>query len=62
LQARTQQTRLAQGIHIEELAVKELEQQKKRLDTYLIQARFSLAQTYDSALNTRTEPEHTVVQ
>ena len=62
LQARTQQTHLAQGIHIEALAVKELEQQKKRLDTYLIQARFALAQTYDSALNTSTEPDHAVIQ
>ena len=53
LQARTARTRLAQGKAIEKLAVKELENRKKRLDSYLVQARFALAQTYDSALNTR---------
>jgi hypothetical protein len=53
LQARTARTRLAQGGEIEQLAVSELERQKKRLDAYLVQARFALAQTYDSALNTR---------
>jgi Tetratricopeptide repeat len=53
LQARTARTRLAQGREIERLAIGELEDQKKRLDSYLVQARFALAQTYDSALNTR---------
>jgi hypothetical protein len=53
LQTRTARTRLAQGGEIERLAIRELENQKKRLDSYLIQARFALAQTYDSALNTR---------
>lgn len=52
LQARTLQTRLAQGVHLERLAVKELERQKQRVATYLVQARFAMAQTYDSALNT----------
>jgi uncharacterized small protein (DUF1192 family) len=52
LQARTARTRLAQGSEIERLAIGELEDQKKRLDSYLVQARFALAQTYDSALNT----------
>jgi predicted negative regulator of RcsB-dependent stress response len=51
LQARTVQTRVAQGNQIERLAVGELEQQKERIETYLIQARFALAQTYDSALH-----------
>lgn len=53
LQARTARTRLAQGSEIERLAVSELDRQKKRLDAYLVQARFALAHTYDSALNTR---------
>jgi hypothetical protein len=42
---------VAQGNQIERLAVGELEQQKERIETYLIQARFALAQTYDSALH-----------
>jgi hypothetical protein len=49
LLARTESTRLAQGKLIEQIAVRELEQQKERLDTYIVQARFALAQTYDSA-------------
>jgi hypothetical protein len=52
LQARTAGTRLAQEGVIEQLAVRELEDRKQRLDDYLVQARFALAQTYDSALNT----------
>jgi hypothetical protein len=47
---RTEAVHLVQGELIERLAVKELEQQKKRLDTYIVQARFSLAQTLDNAL------------
>jgi len=57
LQARTAGTRLAQGGEIERLAISELENQKKRLDSYLVQARFALAQTYDSALNTHPAAE-----
>jgi hypothetical protein len=57
LQVRTARTRLAQGSEIERVAISELENQKKRLDSYLIQARFALAQTYDSALNTRPAAE-----
>jgi hypothetical protein len=57
LQRRTARTRLAQGDEIERLAISGLENQKKRLDSYLIQARFALAQTYDSALNTRPAAE-----
>ncbi|MBT8116470.1 MAG: hypothetical protein KJO66_01450 [Gammaproteobacteria bacterium] len=49
LLARTESTHLDQGRLIEQIAVRELEQQKERLDTYIVQARFSLAQTYDSA-------------
>jgi hypothetical protein len=51
LLARTKATQLAQGTALEQLAVNELEQQKKRIDTYVVQARFALAQTYDSALH-----------
>ncbi len=47
---RTESVHLAQGEYLEQLAVNELEQQKKRIDTYIVQARFSLAQTLDSAL------------
>ncbi len=50
LQTRTARTRLAQGARIEMLAVTELEQQQQRLDSYIVQARFALAQTYDDAL------------
>jgi len=39
-----------QGRYIENLAVIQLEKQKQRLDRYLTQARFALAQTYDVAL------------
>ena len=48
---RTGSLQLAQGKLIEQLAVAELEQQKKRIDTYVVQARFSLAQTFDNALH-----------
>ena len=50
LLARTETTHLAQGKLIEQIAVRELKKQKERIDTYIVQARFSLAQTYDSAL------------
>jgi hypothetical protein len=51
LLARTGTAQLAQGARLERLAVAELEQQQKRIDTYIVQARFALAQTYDSALH-----------
>ena len=60
--ARTTQTRLTQGRHVEQLAIRELEAQKKRIDVYVIQARYALAQTYDRALNTYSEPALRVVQ
>ena len=40
-----------QGSYIDKLAVTQLEKQKQRLDRYLTQARFALAQTYDVALS-----------
>jgi hypothetical protein len=51
LLARTDRARLAEGAQLQQLAVDELERQKKRIDTYTVQARFALAQTYDSALH-----------
>lgn len=51
LQARTLQVRLAQGAYLDHLAVEELERQKQRVATYLVQARFAMAQTHDRALN-----------
>ena len=50
LLARTETQYLAQGKQLEQLAIKELNKQKVRLKTYVVQARFALAQTYDSAL------------
>ncbi|MGB5178945.1 MAG: tetratricopeptide repeat protein [Gammaproteobacteria bacterium] len=50
LSAQTDTTLLAQGRQLEHLAVNELEQQQQRIDAYIIQARFALAQTYDDAL------------
>jgi hypothetical protein len=51
LRARTGTLRMAQGRHIETIAVAELEQQKQRLEKYLVQARYAMAQTRDTALN-----------
>ncbi|MGB5339126.1 MAG: hypothetical protein WBO06_08535 [Gammaproteobacteria bacterium] len=62
LQARTAKASLAQGDYIERLAVAELERQQQRLDTYLAQARFAMAQTYDSALNPATDTVTGIVQ
>ena len=51
LQLRNAAARLVQGRRIEDLAVAELEAQKQRLDHYLVQARYALAQTWDMARN-----------
>jgi hypothetical protein len=50
LSTKTEATLLAQGKQLEHLAINELEQQQQRVDAYIIQARFALAQTYDNAL------------
>lgn len=50
LSTQTGETLLAQGKQLEHLAINELEQQQQRVDAYIIQARFALAQTYDNAL------------
>jgi hypothetical protein len=50
LETRTDGLLRAQGQQLDRLAIAELKQQQQRIDTYIIQARFALAQTYDSAL------------
>ena len=50
LETRTDGLLRAQGQQLDQLAIAELERQQRRIDTYIIQARFALAQTYDSAL------------
>jgi len=50
LETRTDELLRAQGQQLDRLAIAELEQQQQRIDTYIIQARFALAQTHDSAL------------
>ena len=47
LQGRVDQALGAQDLYIQNIAVSELEAQKQRLDTYLVQARFALATIYD---------------
>lgn len=54
LHARTDKAFMAQGELLQRLAIRELEAQKKRIDIYIVQARFALAQTYDSSLNDST--------
>ena len=51
LQERTDKAFIAQGDLLQQLAINALEAQKKRIDIYVVQARFALAQTYDSSLN-----------
>lgn len=48
-QARVQTALVEQGNLITRLAQADLEQRKRRVDAYLVQARFALAQTYDQA-------------
>jgi hypothetical protein len=55
LQARTLALRTRQGKQLQRLAVNELQRQQQRIDTYLVQARFALAQTYDTALHAQAE-------
>jgi len=55
LQARTSEAFRLQGILLQQLAINELQAQKKRIDTYIVQARFALAQTYDNSLNKGTD-------
>jgi hypothetical protein len=45
-----------QGGYVQQLAVAELEQQKQRMATYLIQARFAVAQIYDQSSRSGANP------
>jgi hypothetical protein len=45
-----------QGGYVQQLAVAELEQQKQRLSTYLIHARFAVAQIYDQSSRAGESP------
>jgi lipopolysaccharide biosynthesis regulator YciM len=51
LQVRLADAELRQSVYLERVAVHELEQQKDRLATYEVQARFALATMYDRAAN-----------
>jgi hypothetical protein len=51
LQARLATTQQKQGAYLAEVAVDELDQQKSRLATYQVQARFAMATMYDRASN-----------
>jgi hypothetical protein len=51
LQGRLADTEQKQNAYLAQVAVQELEQQKERLATYQIQARFALATMYDRAAN-----------
>jgi len=42
--------------HIEMLAIRELEERQRRVDTYLVQARYALAAIYDRSANNRVQP------
>jgi hypothetical protein len=55
LQARLAATQRKQSAYLAQLAVSELEQQKNRLSTYQVQARFALATMYDRAANPPSE-------
>src|SRR5258708_6760175 len=55
LQAHLAATEQKQSDYLGQVAVAELEQQKSRLSTYQVQARFALATMYDRAAN--PEPE-----
>jgi len=46
---RAEELKVAQQHFVEELAVAELEAQKRRLATYVTQAQFAVAQIYDQA-------------
>ncbi len=49
LAVRVEEAKAAQGRHLADIAVRELEQQRKRLDEYSVQARYALATIYDRA-------------
>jgi hypothetical protein len=49
LKARADELLDRQRAHLVEIAVRELQTQRERLDTYRVQARFALASVYDRA-------------
>lgn len=55
LRSRAQELARAQEAYLGELAVAELRQQQERLASYLTQARFAVAQTYDRSSSTAPE-------
>ncbi len=56
LQGRVGQALNAQDVYIQDIAVNELEAQKQRLGTYLVQARFALATIYDQSSSVEPQP------
>ena len=58
LQARLATSEERQRGYLEQVAVRELEQQKDRLTTYQVQARFALATMYDRAANAEAARPH----
>jgi hypothetical protein len=52
LQVRLAASQKKQTVYLAQVAIQELEQQKNRLSTYQVQARFALATMYDRAANT----------
>jgi tetratricopeptide (TPR) repeat protein len=53
LALRVENAKAAQGRHLADIAVRELEQQRQRLDEYSVQARYALATIYDRAAEAR---------
>jgi chromosome segregation ATPase len=61
LQSRMAVTEQKQSVYLAQVAVAELEQQKNRLATYQVQARFALATMYDRAANPEPDKKPTDV-
>ncbi|MBX5461294.1 MAG: hypothetical protein IRZ28_09400 [Steroidobacteraceae bacterium] len=59
LQIRLVEAARKQNAYLAQLAVKELQDQKDRLATYQVQARFALATMYDRAANAQSTPQET---
>jgi hypothetical protein len=57
LQGRLAATEQKQSAYLAQVAVAELQQQKNRLETYQVQARFALATMYDRAANPPAPPK-----
>jgi hypothetical protein len=59
LQLRISDVSEKQNVFLQQLAIRELEGQKQRIDTYEIQARYELAAIYDRAANPPSPPPAT---